>query len=143
MKAITTWILLANARHAHVVAHPGLGKGLHVLPDLTWDAEAADLPRDKAGVGHAIAGPGIAAVAQHDPQKRADADFARKVCAGLDAARDQYDRLIIAAGPRMLGLIRSVLSDPLKQSVLGEIPKDLSGQSMAQIEDHVGELLAV
>lgn len=145
MKPITTWIVLANARHVSVVSHPGLGKGLHVLKGVQWHSNPVGLPRDEAGIGHSIGGPGIAALEQTDHQELADAQFAKTVCDDLQKAKSKaaFDRLVVVAGPHMMGLIRKALSPDLKQAVHAEIAKDLSGQPMQKIETHVGEVMAV
>lgn len=145
MKPVVTWVLLAHTRAARVLEKKGAGQALTALAGLAWSADAARAPRDKAGVGHSIAGPGIAAVEQSDPQKHKDAQFAKDLIGHLSKARQEgrFDRLILAAGPRMLGLLRQELDPPLQAVLLGEIPKDLSSQSLADIEEHLGELIAV
>ncbi len=145
MKPVVTWVLLANARAARVLENKGMGKGLTALAGQAWSADAARAPRDKAGVGHSIAGPGVAAVEQPDLQKLNDAHFAKDLVEHLTKARQdtKFDRLILIAGPHMLGLLRQDLDTPLRAVLLGEIPKDLSNQPLADIENHLGELIAI
>lgn len=145
MKPVVTWVLLANARTARVLEHRGLGKGLTALAGQTWSADAPRAPRDKAGVGHSIAGPGIAAVAQSDLQKLNDASFAKTLVGHLSRARQdaKFDRLILIAGPHMLGLLRQDLDASLRAVLSGEISKDLSNQTLADVETHLGELIAL
>jgi protein required for attachment to host cells len=61
-------------------------------------------------------------------------DLARRIAEEIDHARNQreFDRLVIMAGPRMLGLIREALPAPVRSLVAAEIPKDL-----AQIDEQI------
>ncbi len=145
MKPIVTWIILANARGARVVANRGPGKGLVVPDGKSWQAEPAIAPSAKAGLGHSIAGPGVAAVDQGDPQLRADAKFAKDVVHQLEIALAQkaFDRLVIVAGPHMLGLMRQVLGQQLRAVLVAEIAKDLSALSLQSLQSHLGEVIAI
>jgi protein required for attachment to host cells len=53
--------------------------------------------------------------------------FARDVVANLEQARinHEFDRAVIVAGPRMLGLLRDALSKECRSLVVAEIDKDL------------------
>ncbi len=61
-----------------------------------------------------------------DPVKDRHRDFARHLVEQLARHRvgDAFDRLIIAAEPRMLGYIREFLDPRLAAVVADEIPKD-------------------
>lgn len=145
MKPIVNWIVLANARMAKICENRGPGKGLVPLAGKQWHAEAVETPRDKAGRGHNIAGPGTAAVEQTDPQLQSDIRFAREISDHLVQAYSDgaFDRLIIASGPHMLGLLRTHLDERLLAITVGEIAKDLSAQPSAAVEGHIGEVLAI
>lgn len=54
--------------------------------------------------------------------------FAKEVAQKIDGDRmkREFDRLVIIAGPKMLGLLRQELPDTCKGVVAGEIPKDLA-----------------
>ncbi|MGB7242645.1 MAG: host attachment protein [Sulfitobacter sp.] len=145
MKPIVTWVILANARIIRVLSHQGPGKGLAAMADKCWHATEASRPRDKAGMGHSIAGPGVAAVEQTDAKLINDTRFAKEVMAHLSQAyvAKAFDRLILISGPHMLGLMRAEMDAPLHKPLVGEIPKDLSAQSLAQVEAHLGELIAI
>lgn len=145
MKPIVTWVVLANARSARVYAHLGPGNGLTAVSDQNWQAPEVRMPRDKASVGHSIGGPGVSAVAQTQPKELADSHFAKEIVEGLSEARlrKRFDRLILIAGPHMMGLLRANLDAPLSAALIGDIAKDLSAQPLGDIETHLGELIAV
>ena len=145
MKPVVTWIVLANTREIRVFANKGPGKGLLAVAGKCWQAEGASKPRDKAGVGHSIAGPGISAVDTADPQSQSDMRFAQDVSLQLSNSFDakEFDRLVLVAGPHMLGLLRAALNDHLKAVISNEIAKDLSAQPMDALEAHLSEVIAV
>jgi protein required for attachment to host cells len=56
--------------------------------------------------------------------------FAKEVARKIetDRARNEFDRLVIVAGPKMLGLLRQSLSNPTQSMLAGEISKDILRQ---------------
>jgi protein required for attachment to host cells len=66
-------------------------------------------------------------------------NFAREVARRIDEDRiaRQFDRLVIVAGPRMLGLLRQELPQTCRDVVAGEIAKDLLHQDPEMIRDAV------
>lgn len=56
--------------------------------------------------------------------------FAKEVARRIetDRARNQFDRLVLVAGPKMLGLLRQSLSTPTQSMLAGEISKDILRQ---------------
>lgn len=144
MKPIVTWVVLVTSRAAHVVANNGPGKGIVALGDKSWQAKPAVGYSSEAGIGHSIAGPGVSAVDQGDPQGHADQTFAKDIAHHLEAAlaRDEFDRLVIVSGPHMLGLMRKSLTQPLHGVLVGEIAKDLSALPLDILKDHLGDVIA-
>lgn len=65
--------------------------------------------------------------------------FAREVAQNIEAARvaHEFDRLVIVAGPRMLGLLREELPQPCREALAAEVAKDLSAQDVAALRDAV------
>jgi protein required for attachment to host cells len=74
-----------------------------------------------------------------------DAKFAKIIIHDLSKALSakRFDRLILIAGPHMLGLLRSYTGNALHGAIVGELPKDLSNQPMDAVESHLGDLIAV
>jgi protein required for attachment to host cells len=56
--------------------------------------------------------------------------FAKEVARRIDTdrARNQFDRLVLVAGPKMLGLLRQSLSSPTQSMLAGEVSKDILRQ---------------
>jgi protein required for attachment to host cells len=85
------------------------------------------------GVGHGMGGAegahhgitGEKSTVQHELTLFAK-EVARKI--ETDRARNEFDRLVIVAGPKMLGLLRQSLSNPTQSMLAGEISKDILRQ---------------
>ena len=145
MKPIVTWVLVANTQNANVLENRGPGRGLSQVSGLGMHPDRAELPRDRAGVGHSIGGPGVSAVEHADPQGKVDAAFAREVAGQMSGAlaANRFDRLIVAAGPEMLGLLRNSFDTAVQSVVIGEIDKDLSNQDAKEVASHIEDVIAV
>ena len=65
--------------------------------------------------------------------------FAKQVCQALDSARTrhEFDRLVIIAAPRMLGMLREALPAPCQAVVAAEVAKDFSLDQVDSIRDAV------
>lgn len=66
-------------------------------------------------------------------------NFAREVARNIEAARlaHEFDKLVIVAGPRMLGLLREELPQSCRDVLAAEVAKDLSAQDPANISGAV------
>jgi protein required for attachment to host cells len=64
---------------------------------------------------------------ERSAERRDQEDFARRIADEIERARyaGNFDRLVLAAGPRMLGLIRAALPAPSRAAVAAEVAKDL------------------
>lgn len=78
------------------------------------------------------------------PIRKEKREFAAVVAEYLDAAaqRGAYHRLVLAAPPKFLGDLRAALSAKAKALVAGEIAKDLTKESDADLAERVADLAA-
>ena len=53
-----------------------------------------------------------------------------------------FDRLVIVAGPRVLGALREALHPEVAQRVVAEVAQELTGHPVHEIEAHVVKALA-
>ncbi len=69
--------------------------------------------------------------------------FAATVCSELDASRasGSFKKLYVVAAPGFLGLLRKHQSGALKQTVAGEVDKNLSTRDPASIRKHLPDFL--
>jgi protein required for attachment to host cells len=65
--------------------------------------------------------------------------FAKEVARKLDGerTRHEFDRLVLIAGPRMLGLLREALPDACRSVVAAEVAKDLSQDDAETIREAI------
>ncbi|MGI9419031.1 MAG: host attachment protein [Geminicoccaceae bacterium] len=147
MKPQTTWILIADASQAHVVASVGRGSDLVKVDDLQLGAAtlpgrelAADRPGrsfDRAGEGRHSMEP------RTNPRNVEQERFAREIVGALDKAdrRERFDRLIVVAPPTFMDLLRGILSSNLARKVDGELTKDLTKVAIHDLPDHLEPIL--
>ncbi len=81
---------------------------------------------------------------EHDAHVHEIETFARQLARELESARvaGRFDRLVIMAGPRFLGILRTVLPAAVKATVASEVPKDLVNHPVHAIREHLPESLS-
>ncbi len=87
-----------------------------------------DLASDRPGRSYESVGGARHSVQREETPRRTEAvRFARRIARRLDDARrkDEFDQLVVVAGPPFLGLVRQQLSRPTRALVAREIGKDL------------------
>jgi len=87
-----------------------------------------DFSSDRPGrVRESVGGARHAVGGENDPRQQEAVRFARRIARRLDDARrrDEFEELIVVAGPPFLGLVRSEMSRPTRERVVHEVRKDL------------------
>jgi protein required for attachment to host cells len=145
-----TWIVIADGNQAKLFEHDGPGKGLRPLKELNFEQEplkAQEIMADKPGRSFASFGPGSRSSIEYssDPVAVRERKFVERLADVLDQQRQlgKFDRLVIAAAPAALGDIRPALSDRVKQTILAEMPKDLTNVPTHRLAEHFDGLIAV
>ena len=54
-----------------------------------------------------------------------------------------YDRLVIAAAPAALGDLRPALSEGVRQTIMAELPKDLTSIPTLRLSQHLDGVIAL
>lgn len=150
MKPTVTWIVIADGNVAKIFEHEGPGKGLTALKDLHFEQEAlkaSEIMADRPGRAGAGTSPGSKAAMEYhsDPVAVRERKFVERLADVLDekCRERRFDRLVIAAAPAALGDIRPALSDAVKQTILAELPKDLTNVPTPKLTAHFDGLIAV
>jgi len=149
MKAKTTWILIADGAQAKVFEHLGPGKGLRAVDDMKFEQEplqAQEIMADRPGRSFASAGRARSAMEySSDPVAVRERRFVEHVAEELDRRlqKGAFDRLIVAAAPTALGDLRPAFSKGVKETIMAELPKDLTNIPTAKLEAHFAEVLAI
>ena len=150
MKPTRTWIVIADGDQAKIFENDGPGKGLHAVKDLQLEQahiKARDIMADKPGRAGNTQGPGSrSGIAYHtDPVDVREQRFVEHLADVLDRKHTEgaFERLVIAAAPAALGDLRPALSDEVKETILAELPKDLTNIPTAKLGEHFDGLIAV
>jgi protein required for attachment to host cells len=150
MHAKVTWILVADGQHAAVYRNDGPGKGLQAVPGLGGQrtgARSHDMMSDKPGRDQGFAGASGSSgmTPRSDPHETAERHFTEGVARQLDAAATdrKYERLILVAPPRTLGILRQALAAPTLKLVSAELDKDLTKSPVTDLAKHLEAHLAV
>jgi protein required for attachment to host cells len=93
--------------------------------------------RRRGAVGHHATG------GERTPRKHEAQLFARHIGRELETARQaqRFDRLVLMAGPRFLGTLRSELPAAISALVSHELPKDLLHEPESAIREHLSSLM--
>ncbi|MDH3202213.1 MAG: host attachment protein [Myxococcales bacterium] len=147
----STWVLVAHEAGARVFENSGPGKGLRFVEgidhpegrlqdgDFNADRPGRSFRRDAGDVRRA------AMSRSEGPHEHAVSDFARALANRLQHARTmgQYDRLVLVAPPKFLGLLRSSIDAPTERCVVGSLDKDLAASDEAELVRQLGKVIAV
>lgn len=147
----TTWILVAHQAGARVFENHGPGKGLALLQEIEHaQGRERDSQIDTDRPGRSFrknsGDPRRAAMSRSEgPHDHAVAAFARELAHKLQQGRVQnrFQRLVLVAPPRFLGLLRSSLDGPTAQMLAGSLHKDLATAKEAELVAQLGEVIAV
>jgi protein required for attachment to host cells len=99
-----------------------------------------DFSSDRPGRSYeSVGGARHALERENDPRQREAVRFARRIARRLDDARrnEEFEELIVVAGPSFLGLMREELSKPTRARVVHEVHKDLVHSPMAALRKHL------
>jgi len=147
----TTRILVAHDAGARIFDNEGPGKGIDLVEEIEHPAgraRAAELESDRPGRSFRknSADPRRAAMSPNEgPRERVVADFARELADNLRHGRmdNSYDRLVLVAPPKFLGLLRAALDRPTADCVVGSLDKDLAASKEDELLGQLGEIIAV
>jgi protein required for attachment to host cells len=154
-----TWILVCNASRARLLLAPPNGKRcrqLGVFEHAESRAHVRDLMADAQGrkpvgpvpanmmqgQGGAHGRPG--AEPATDPKEVEAQKFARELADMLEKGLNEhaYERLIIAATPHFLGVLRNAMGAQVVKHIETTLDKDLTGLELPEVEKRVQQLRA-
>lgn len=146
MRRKTTWVLVADAGRARVLQASAGSDELTLVEDIdhpigkTSDNARDRLPRtfDSFGKGrHAIA-------PKSDPHRVEKKDFADELATLLDVALEggAYDALVVIAPAQMIGDLRKMLTDRVREHLQGELVLDLTKAPISEIAERLKGLRA-
>jgi len=129
MKPTRTWILIANAEIARIVENSGPGKGIHQVKDKVFEAPEQNQYSDQEGrtfnssshVRHKMETPNAG--------QQGSKEFVSEILDALQVSfiAGEFDRLIICAAPKTLGLIQKQIPNGLQSLEIEKIDQALPG----------------
>lgn len=141
-----TWVVLADGEKALICENTGTPRA----PRLKLHAKLAQELEPNRALGAdrpgrmPDPGPGQrSAMEAPDHQREAKLRFMADVAKRLNglAGKAEIDRLVIAAPPQMLSVLRGEIDDSLGRRIIAELPKTLTGQPLARAGQSVAELI--
>ena len=146
-KQHTTWIVVADGSRARILSHRTGEPGVIVVRNLD-DPEARKPSRDlvSSGPGREQESANAAHHAvepRHDPHVEAERAFLRTLAGNVhaEAVNNAFDRLVIAAPPRAMGVLRHELTDTVRGKLVAEVTKDLTKTPLAELPSHFTDVL--
>jgi protein required for attachment to host cells len=141
-------IIVADQAEAIFYDTPSLDarpKEVGRISDPLAHLQDRDLVSDRPGRAYESVGHARHAIArENDPRHQEAVRFARRISCRLDDAlrRDEFDELVVVAGPPFLGLMRKELSEQARRRVVHTINKDLVHGPVESLRRHLPESAA-
>ena len=142
MKEPVTWVAVADGSRSKVFRVAGRGRiemesetAVPHPPSRDINADRPGRTFDSAGVGRHAKEPPT------DPHEKAEADFLHGLAQRLGAAHQTkaFDRLVVIAPPRALGILRTAYPKQLAKAVTKELAHDLTGFETPALEAYLKE----
>lgn len=139
MKQPTTWIVLADGAVAKIYEYQGRNADPVALPKENLEAPPQPEFGDEQGVSKSRMSASVHRMAPRTGPDPLLSDFAAEIVARLDDAvrRGKCERIVLAAGPKLLGLIRQAMDDALAAAVCAELDKDLTHFTTRELRDYM------
>lgn len=140
MKAPNIRIVVADASRARFFERHGAKGKLIELMDLAMVAPDVEVPRDRPPRVHDRMGAGRHAIEPRvTPREAAQERFLTNVAEAINkaAAGEAFDRLMLCAPPRALGLLRDQLSIAAKAKVSAAFHKDFIHDPVDTLQAHL------
>ena len=143
----TVWIVAADSSRAKILESPNRVGPLTAVQDLEHPESRLknrDLSADGPGRSFDSAGQGRHAMEPETEAREVEAArFARQISRLLREQSDhgRFDRLVLAAPPEFLGLLRDSLDKPVRDKISAEVIKDIATESPDDIRKHLPDFL--
>lgn len=140
----TMWVVVADGARVRIFqGDPRVGALELVMPELVGRGreKGSELLADRPGrsVDSSHIGNRHAMEPPTDPKEVEKQRFARELADKLEEANNEgrFARLMIVAPPKMMGELREVLSDRVKEKIVREVEKDLTWVSVHELPEHL------
>lgn len=144
---VLTWVVVCHRAGARILEHKG--QSLRLLEEVAHQAgrlKDRQVSSDRPGRGRDSRGPGSHSLGAESSAHDHDAvSFARHIAELLATGRitKRFQRLVLVAEPRFLGLVRGALDHVTAASVTATLGKDLAHVATADLSAHLKSVLLV
>jgi protein required for attachment to host cells len=141
---MSTWIVVGHRAGARIVEHTR--SGLKLIEEIDHAAgrlKDNEIESDRPGRAFSSVGTGRSAYSPHETaHDHAAQTFASQLAQTLRAARNEhrFDRLVLVAEPRFLGMMRGALDGATAALIHDEAHKDLANVPMHDLHSHLREV---
>ncbi|RMD88726.1 MAG: host attachment protein [Alphaproteobacteria bacterium] len=130
MKPVRTLVVLIDDDKMKLLENRGVGKGLQPLEEAEFsrkEAEALEYADQPGRSFESVGGMRHAMEPEKSVEEQQRDRWLREAVAHLSGrwAKEKFDRLVIAAPPKVLGQLRELLDRPLREALYAEVAKDL------------------
>ena len=138
-----TWVLTANRSGASLFEMGGSSKALRRLKDIPHPEgrlQNKEIGTDQPGRAFDSLGQGRHSMGtSNEPTEQLAMQFARDLATLLNKGRTThaYDKVVLVAEPRFLGLLRAALDDNTAALVAKTVNKDLSGANEDTLQGYL------
>ena len=143
----STWIVVAESARARIFTMSGIAGKLQEVTDLSHPESRlhdTELSSDLPGRTFDIQGQGRHAMEPAtDPKEREAQAFATEIARHIERGRHEgnFDALVLVAPPKFLGRLRAELTKPARDTLVGELDKNLVEADTKTLERQVSALL--
>lgn len=141
-----TWIVTADARQARVFSERVRGGELIELDQMRMQADDQDRPaaHSPRATVHDRNGPGRHGAGDRNPSREVERRFLKRVASRLvqAASGGQFDRLVLMAPPRALGVLRMALTPVVAAKIEVSDPHERRDDGPAELRLHLREARA-
>ncbi|RTZ59934.1 MAG: host attachment protein [Gammaproteobacteria bacterium] len=141
------WVVAADGSRAQILESPnrvGPLKPVSRLQHPEARMKDSELYADAPGRAFDSAGTGRHAMENEvDAKKMESVRFAKQLCSFLQekSRAGAFDKLVLAAAPQFLGLLRDNLDKNVREKISAEVDKDLANERPDDIRGHLPDFL--
>ena len=143
MKHPKTIVIVTDSETARLFGFEGRNKPLIPMEKHTMNAPEVNAPSDVQGTTHSSVGHAQHRLAPRTGPDKAKDMFAAKIADYLDdsAKMGGFERLVLIASPRMMGLLRDRLSTAVQSKIWVQIDKNFGGLGTEKIGEALNQHL--
>lgn len=140
-----TWIMVADGAKATCYRYHGQNKKLEKIRSFSHvNAPSRELTSTERGrMSDPAPGQRSAMDRPTDPHEQEKFNFAKEISEWTDERYAEFDRIIIAASPKILGELRGLLSNRVTMKTSHELDKDLTNVPEAELPKHLQSVLNI